>query len=362
MTVQARTLASEMEYVGQTAGSRETEVRARVSGILENRLYEEGTRVKAGTALFQIDAGTYRTQLALAEATSAVNEAKLNQAKREFERLLPLAAEKAISQKELDDARSAMETAAAGFKQSRAQVSEARLNLGYTTVSAPIAGVTGAASKSNGSLVTPGDSLLTTIVQTDPIHVHFSVPEADFLQMNKDMSSGKVTMPGKRAANGSMGFAVNIRLADGSVFPVAGKMNFASEKINTATGGFDARAYIPNPDGALRPGQFVRVMLSGASRNHAIAIPQRAVLDGQAGKMVLTLTSDNKLAPRPVELDGWKKGEWIVSKGLQVGDRVVVDGLLKAKPGMVVKAVDVAATTTGSPAIAATGLKAPHQQ
>ncbi|MES2934020.1 MAG: efflux RND transporter periplasmic adaptor subunit [Pseudomonadota bacterium] len=355
VTVQAKDKAIGFEYVGQTAGSRETEVRARISGILENRLYEEGSRVKAGTVMFQIDPGTYQNQLASAEAAAAVSEAKLNQAKREFTRLEPLAAEKAISQKEFDDAKSALETAEATLKQTRAGVNEARLNLSYTKVVAPIAGISGIASKSNGSLVTPGDSLLTTLIQTDPIYVNFSVTEADFLKLNNDVNSGKLTVPGKRASNGSMAFDVNIKLADGSIFPTSGKMNFVSERVNPSTGGFDARAQIPNPDGALRPGQFVRVMLNGASRTNAIAIPQRAVIDSPMGKMVFTVTPDDKLAPRPVELDGWANGEWIVTKGLQAGDRVLVDGFIKAHdPGMTVTPVALAAAKPADPAAAST--------
>lgn len=353
ITVQPKDLGMSYEYVGQTAGSRETEVRARISGILENRLYEEGSRVKAGTPLFQIDQGAYRTQLASAEAAAAVSEAKLNQARREAARLAPLAAEKAISQKEFDDAKSLLETSQASLKQARAQVNEARLNFGYTKVLAPISGITGTAAKSNGSLVTPTDSLLTTLVQTDPIYVNFTVSEADYLKLSKDIGSGRITLPGKRAANGSLAFDVKIKLADGSIFPRTGKLNFASEKINPANGGFDARAQIPNPDNALRPGEFVRVMLGGASRANTIAVPQRAVIDSPVGKIVFTVTPDNKLAPRPVELDGWANGEWIVTKGLQGGERVVVDGFIKAHdPGMTVKPVALPAVTA-SPAMSA---------
>jgi membrane fusion protein (multidrug efflux system) len=358
VTLQPRNIDTVFEYVGQTAGSRETEVRARISGILENRLYEEGSRVKAGTPLFQIDQGAYRTQLASAEATAGVAQAKYNQAQREFKRLAPLAAANAISQKEYDDARSAQETAEATLKQAQATVNEARLNLGYTRVVAPISGVTGIASKANGSLVTPTDSLLTTLVQTDPIYVNFSMPEADFLKLSGDVDSGRLSVPGKRAANGSLGFEIKLKLADGSVYPATGKMNFSSEKVNAATGGFDGRAQIPNPDGTLRPGQFVRITLAGAQRPNAIAIPQRSVIDGPTGKMVFTVTPDNKLAPKPVELDGWVNGEWIVTKGLAPGERVLVDGFIKAhEPGMLVTPVALQATMpvpgAASPVVAA---------
>lgn len=366
VTVQARDLPIDYEYVGQTAGIRETEVRARISGILEKRVYEEGAKVKAGQVLFQIDPGSYQTQLASAEATAGVAEAKLNQAKREFARLAPLAAEKAISQREYDDAKSNLEMAEASYKQVRAQVNEARLNLSYTRVVAPISGVTGIAAKPNGSLVTPSDSLLTTIVQTDPIYVNFSVTEADFLKMNADVANGKLKLPGKRSNNGSLAFEVRVKQADGSIFPTAGKMIFTSEKVNPNTGGFDARAEIANPDGALRPGQFVRVMLQGGSRSDAIAIPQRAVIDSPMGKMVFAVSPDNKLVPHPVELDGWSRGEWVVTKGLQSGERVLVDGFIKAHdPGMTVTPVPLgsagakAAAPSANPA-AASAAKSAH--
>ena len=354
VTVQSRDVALDFEYVGQTAGSRETEVRARVAGILESRLYEEGSRVKAGDVLFQIDPGTYRTQLASAEAAAGVAEAKLNQAKREYARLSPLAAEKAISQKEFDDAKSTLETAEASYKQMLAQVNEAKLNLGYTKVVAPIDGVTGIANKSNGNLITAADSLLTTIVQTDPVYINFSIPEADYLKVAKEVGSGKVALPGKRASNGSLAFDVQLKLADGSMFPTTGKMNFISEKVNPATGGFDARAQVANPEGNLRPGQFVRVILAGAKRSAALAVPQRAVIDGPMGKMVFVVSPDNKLIPKPVELDGWSHGEWVVTKGINNGERVLVDGFIKAhEPGMTVTPVAVSAS-----AAAATGADA----
>lgn len=366
VTVQARDLPIDYEYVGQTAGIRETEVRARISGILEKRVYEEGAKVKAGQVLFQIDPGSYQTQLASAEAAAGVAEAKLNQAKREFARLAPLAAEKAISQREYDDAKSNLEMAEASYKQVRAQVNEAKLNLSYTRVVAPISGVTGIAAKPNGSLVTPSDSLLTTIVQTDPLYVNFSVTEADFLKMNADVANGKLKLPGKRSNNGSLAFEVHVKQADGSIFPTAGKMIFTSEKVNPNTGGFDARAEIANPDGALRPGQFVRVMLQGGSRSSAISVPQRAVIDSPMGKMVFAVSPDNKLVPHPVELDGWSRGEWVVTKGLQSGERVLVDGFIKAHdPGMTVTPVPLgsagakAAAPSANPA-AASAAKSAH--
>ncbi len=356
VTVQAKAQPVELEYTGQTAGSRETEVRARVSGILQKRLYEEGALVSAGTPLFQIDPATFQNQLASSEAAVAVAQAKVNQAKRDQARLGPLAAEKAISQKEFDDSKSALESAEASLLQAQAQASDARLNLGYTKVVAPISGTTGSAAKSDGSLVSAADGLLTTIVQTNPMYVNFSVSESDLLRMTSQVKSGQLSVPGKRATNGSLGFTVSVKLADGSIYPRTGKLNYASERVNPQTGSFDMRAEISNPDGALRPGQFVRVTLSGANRPDSLSVPQRAVIDSPFGKIVFVVNKEDKLEPHPVELDGWAQGQWIVTKGLKDGDRVLVDGFIKAHdPGMLVKPVPFVpgaapGTTPGAPA------------
>jgi membrane fusion protein, multidrug efflux system len=348
ITVQAAQTSIDLEFSGQTIGSRETEVRARVPGILQKRLFEEGSVVKAGTPLFQIDSASFQNQVQSTQAAVAVAQARFSQAKRDEARLAPLVAEKAISQKEFDDARSALELAGANLRQIQAQAQEALLNLSYTKVLAPIGGVTGVAVKSEGSLLTNADSLLTQITQTDPLFVNFTIPESEFLQLNKQVNSGQLTVPGKRASNGSLGFSVKLKLADGSFSPLTGTLNFASNRVNPQTGNVDVRAQIANPDASLKPGQFVRVVLGGAIRPNVISVPQRAVIDSPFGKIVFVVSPDNKLSPRPVELDGWSKGNWIITKGLQSGERVLVEGFIKANtPGMTVKPVPyVAATTT----------------
>lgn len=348
VTVQPKDTPITFEYTGQTAGSRETEVRARVGGILQKRLFEEGSTVRAGAALFQIDPANLQTQVASTEAAIGVAEARVNQARRDNARLAPLIAEKAISQKEFDDSKSALESAEATLRQVRAQAAEAKLNLGYTRVVAPIGGVTGTAARADGSLVNSAD-MLTTIVQVNPIYVNFSVSEGDMLKLNKQIAAGQVAVPGGKTNNGSAAFAVTVKLSDGTTWPKQGKMNFASEKLNPATGSYDARAEIPNPDGSLRPGQFVRVVLGGASRTQSITVPQRAIIDSPMGKIVFKVSPDNKLVPQPVEIDAWTNGEWIVTKGLKAGERVMVDGVIKAHdPGMTVTPVPFVPGTAGA--------------
>ena len=356
ITVQASSQPVVLEYAGQTAGSRETEVRARVAGILQRRLFAEGATVKAGQPLFQIDPANFQTQATSMDASVALARARVDQARRDQARLVPLIAEKAISQKEFDDSKSALEIAEATLRQTQAQAAEAQLNLGYTKVIAPIGGITTTANKSDGSLVSAADSLLTTIIQTDPIYVNFSVAESDFISLNKRVKEGKLNVPAQRANSGNLGFNVQVKLADGSLHPQAGKLNFSGQRVNPQTGSIDVRAEIPNSDGSLRPGQFVRVLLGGATRPDTISVPQRAVIDSPFGKIVFKVTPDNKLAPQPVELDGWTGGNWVITKGLQNGDRVLVEGFIKAnQPGMTVKVVPyvAAAATGGAPAPAA---------
>ena len=356
ITVSSQAQPVEMEYTGQTVGSRETEVRARVSGIVQKRIYTEGAVVKAGQVLFELDPATFRNQLAAAEANVAVAQARVNQTQRDQARLTPLVAEAAVSQREFDDSKSAAESARATLQQATAQANEARLNLGYTQVTAPISGTTGISNKADGSLVGGTDTLLTTIVQTNPMLVNFSVSEADLLRMNQQLNAGQLNVPGKRATNGSLGFTVKVKLADGSVYPMAGKLNFASERVNPATGSFDMRAELPNPDGVLRPGQFVRVFLSGATRPASLSVPQRAVIDSPFGKIVFVVNKEDKLEPHPVELDAWTQGNWIVTKGLKDGDRVLVEGFIKAHdPGMLVKPVPYVPAAVGAPGGAASG-------
>lgn len=324
----------EFEFPAQTAGSREVEVRARVTGILLKRNYEEGARVRAGQSLFTIDPAPFEAAVARAEAEAASAQAAHAQAARNAKRYKPLFEAKAASQKDYDDAVSAEEIAGASLKAARARLEEARLNLSYTRVESPIAGITSRALKSEGSLVSGPDVLLTTVTQSDPIYVNFGLSEAELARLQRDRAAGTLVLPEEGR------FEVALRLEDGSTYARPGRLAFSDERISPATGTADARAELPNPDGLLRPGQFVRVVLKGAVRPAAIAVPQRAVMEGPQGKMVYVLGAEGKAEPRPVAVGEWTGKDWVVTSGLKAGDKVIVDGLMKVFPGAPVQVGD----------------------
>lgn len=351
MTVETRDVPVAYEYVAQTAGYREVEVRARVNGILLKRNYAEGAVVKKGDSLFTIDPEPFRVAYARTEADLAVAEARLAQAKREAARLRPVLESKAISQKELDDAVSSEQIAEAEVKSVRARLNEARLNLEYTRVESQITGTTSRSVASEGTLVSGPGVLLTTVTQTDPMYVIFGIPDRERLAMRRDVEAGRLKIPdGGR-------FQVTVKLADGSLYATPGVLNFADVRVNAQTGTSEARAEIANPGGLLRPGEFARVMLAGAVRPGAIVIPQRAVLESPKGKFAYIVNAESKAEPRPLDVGDWTRGGWVINAGLKSGDRVIVDGVLKIGPGAPVKIADDAA----APAAPA-GKKAPEDK
>jgi membrane fusion protein (multidrug efflux system) len=348
MTVETRDVPVAYEYVAQTAGYREVEVRARVNGILLKRNYAEGAVVKKGDSLFTIDPEPFRVAYARTEADLAVAEARLAQAKREAARLRPVLESKAISQKELDDAVSSEQIAEAEVKSVRARLNEARLNLEYTRVESPITGTTSRSVASEGTLVSGPGVLLTTVTQTDPMNVIFGIPDRERLAMRRDVEAGRLKIPdGGR-------FQVTVKLADGSLYARPGVLNFADVRVNAQTGTSEARADIANPGGLLRPGEFARVVLAGAVRPGAIVIPQRAVLESPKGKFAYIVNAESKAEPRPLEVGDWTSDGWVINSGLKPGDKVIVDGVMKIGPGAPVKIADDAA----APAAPA-GKKAP---
>jgi membrane fusion protein (multidrug efflux system) len=346
-TVEPRDVAVSYEYVAQTAGYREVEVRARVTGILVKRNYQEGAIVKQGQSLFTIDPVPFQVALARAEADLGVAEARLAQAKRESARLKPVIEAKAASQKELDDAVSAEQVAEAEVKSIRARLAEAKLNLDYSRVESPISGIASRAVASEGTLVSGPSVLLTTVTQTDPMYVLFGVPDREFLAMRRDIEAGRLKLP----ADGR--FKATLKLSDGSAYRREGVLNFRDVRVNSQTGSSEARAEFSNPGGALRAGEFARIVLHGAVRPGAIVVPQRAVMESPKGKYVYIIDAENKSQIRPVEAGDWTADGWIINGGIKPGDRVVVDGVVKLSlmpPGVPVQIVDGAAPADGKSA------------
>ncbi len=333
LEVQPQKLPNSVEVMAQTEGARETEVRARVAGILVKRLYQEGETVKAGQPLFQIDRSSY--EIALAEA-----KAKAEQTSREMHRLKSLIEAKAISQKEYDDASSANAIAQAALRQ-------AELNLSWTTVTAPVSGTTGRAAKSEGNLITAGaDSLLTSIYQSNPIWVRFSLGDSDLAKL----AGGRVT---NKNVSG-----VELILADGTVYPKTGKLNFLASNIDTTLGTQALRAEFDNHDNQLLPGQFVRIRLLTGERDGVFLVPQSAVVQTEQGPLVMLAGEGDKVAPRPVQAGEWRGKDWVILGGLKAGDKVIIDNLIKLRPGAPV-APHGPGEKPGAPAPAKDGAAAP---
>ncbi|KUE81767.1 hemolysin D [Aeromonas schubertii] len=323
------------EMVGETAGYREIEVRARVSGILLKRTYVEGQPVSAGQELFLIDPEPYQVALEQAKGVLAQESARLNKARADRDRIIPLFKKQVVSRKDYDDAIANYEASVASYQSAEAKVKEAAINLGYTKVTAPIDGMASKSSQSEGSLLsTSGDSsLLTTITQYNPLYVNFSYSEQDRLNFEKSVKSGKIE------AKSATDWRTHIQLADGSTYPEAGKLNFSDTRVDPATGTIRARAIFDNKDGALLPGQFVRLTIDLGTRKNAIVVPPRAIVQSQADRLVMVVDGDDKVTPRPVKLGPTISSGIIIDSGLQAGDRFIVEGLMKARPGAVVKPV-----------------------
>lgn len=344
LTVESRDVPVRYEYVAQTAGFREVEVRARVTGILMQRGYREGATVARGQSLFTIDPAPFQVALAKAEADLAVADVRLAQARREVARLKPVREAKAVSQKELDDSTSAEQVAEAEVLSARARVAEAKLNLSYTRVESPINGVASRAIVSEGALVSGPNVLLTTVTQTDPMYVIFGIPDREHLALRRDVEAGRLKLPADRR------FQAKVKLSDGTMYAEVGQLNFTDVRVSTQTGTSEARAEFSNKNNMLRSGEFVRISLDGAVRPNAIVVPQRAVLDSPKGKFVYVVNADNKAEPRPVEVGEWASEGWVVNGGLKPGERVITDGVMKIGPGAPVQVVD-----SNAPADAAKG-------
>lgn len=325
-----------IEYPAQVAGSLEIQVRAQVGGILQARLFDEGAYVKQGTQLFQIDPKTYEVALQKAEGALAQAQSEENRTRRDFERMKKLRAENAVSQKDYDDSLSAYEAAQASVKVARAGVNDAKINLEYTRVLAPISGITGKEAQSVGSLISPaGNGLLTTMVQIDPLWVNFSMPSAQFYKLASGFTSGKIVLDEK----GKSPIYVEAVTSDGRVYPEKGSIIFFDSTEDVKTASLAVKAQFPNPKNQrmLMPGQFVRVRVVGATYKDAVLIPSSAVLSTPTGNLVYVVGEDGALKAVPITAQ-LQDNLYIVSDGLQGGETVVSSGLIKLRPGMKVSA------------------------
>lgn len=334
------------ELPGRTEASRIAQVRARVAGIVQKRLFSEGSDVKAGQPLFRIDDAPYRATLAAAQATLARAEANLMQTRAQAERYKPLAEANAVSQQEYVAAQAAFKQAEADVASAKAAVQTAQINLGYAAVNAPIAGRIGRALVTEGALVGQGEATqLAVVQQVDPLYVNFTQSAAEVLRLRAAIAAGRVK--GQGAA-----VPVTVLLDDAGVPPQRGRLLFSDLSVDPSSDQVTLRAELPNPNGALLPGLYVRVRLEQAQLPAAILLPQQAVQRGSAGDTVLVVDADGKVASRPVKVSLGQNRQWVVLEGLQGGEQVVVDGFQKVRPNAVVKPVPWQAASASAPAAA----------
>jgi membrane fusion protein (multidrug efflux system) len=334
VTVAPKSLTVTNELPGRLEASRTAQVRARAGGIVLKRTFREGSDVKAGDILFRIDPAPFRATYESTQATLAKAEANLAQANLKAQRYKPLVEINAISKQEYDDALTAQKQAAADVATAKAARQTASLNLGYATVTAPISGRVGRAQVTEGALVGVGEATpLATIQQVDPIYVNLTQSSTEVLRLQRAMASGQLTSVGKGQAK------ITLLTEDGRPYPHSGKLLFSDLSVDESSGSITLRAEFPNPDRFLLPGMYVRAQLGQAVNEQAITVPQQAVIRDQEGASVMVVDGNGKVTAQPVKADSAQGDTWIVSQGLKAGDRVIVEGLQKVKPGATVKPV-----------------------
>ncbi|MFN3737053.1 efflux RND transporter periplasmic adaptor subunit [Hydrogenophaga sp.] len=334
VTVQLGEVGLLNELPGRLEASRVAQVRARAAGILQKRLFREGSDVKAGQALFSIDAAPYEAALQSARASLARAEANLAQSKALAERYAPLVKENAVSQQEYANAVAAQKAAEADVAAGKAAVQTASINLGYASVTAPISGRIGRALVTEGALVGQGEATqLALIQQIHPMYVNFTQSASEVYRLKRALAAGQLKGAGQEAAS------VKVVLEDGTEYSKPGRLLFSDLTVDSATGQITLRAEVPNAEGTLLPGLYVRVRLEQATAVNAIALPQQAVTRSAQGDSVMVVDAEGKVAPRPVKVSGQQNGQWIVTDGLKAGEQVMVDGFQKLRPGVAVKAV-----------------------
>lgn len=346
MTVQPQAVALTTELSGRTAPHLIAEVRPQVGGIIKKRLFTEGSDVKAGQVLYQIDPASYEAALASAKANQARAEATLGSARLKAERYQDLVKIKAVSQQDNDEAQAAMKQAEADVAATKAAVETARINLAYTRIIAPISGRIGRSAVTEGALVTASQAAaLATIQQLGSIYVDVTQTSAELLRLKKNLASGLLKKSGADQAK------ARLVLEDGSAYPQAGVLKFSEVTVDQSTGSVTLRAVFPNQNQMLLPGMFVRAVLEEGTVPDGILIPQRGVTRNPKGEpMVMLVGAEEKVEPRPIKVVRTVGDAWLVSEGLKAGDRVILEGLQKARPGTPVKAVPFGAKPETAPA------------
>lgn len=334
MVVQTQRAALTTELSGRTAPHMIAEVRPQVGGIIKKRLFTEGSDVKAGQVLYQIDPASYDASLASARANQARAEATLGAARLKAERYLDLVKIKAVSQQDNDDAQASLKQAEADLAFTKAAVETARINLAYTRITAPISGRIGRSSITDGALVTASQvTALATIQQLDTMFVDVTQSSAELLALKRNLASGVMK---KDVANAQA--RVKLLLEDGSAYPLTGVLKFSEVTVDQSTGSITLRAIFPNPKQILLPGMFVRAVLEEGVNEQAILVPQRGVTRNPKGDaMVMLVGADEKVAPQTIQVVRTIGEDWLVSDGLRAGDRVILEGIQKARPGTPVK-------------------------
>lgn len=334
MSVKAETVPMSFDHIGVTEASKTVEIRSRVSGFLETRDFKEGSMVQKGATLFTIDRRSFKADLEIANAQVEQAQAQLRLADQEVKRLESVKTPGAVAQSDLDKQIADQASATAALHLAKAQRDKAELELGYTTVKAPLTGYIGKALKEIGSYVDDAqNSLLAEMRQVDPIYVSFKMSESDFLSWRRDVASGALVLAGGKKPY------VEITLVDGSKYHRRGTLNFESTVVDEQTGTVELRASFPNPDSLLKPGQFVTAHMDGWQRPNTIVIPQRAVSESPQGAYVYVVGADDKAELRPIKPGKWSGDNWIINSGLKAGEKVIVEGLIRVQPGIPVKPV-----------------------
>lgn len=342
LTLKPQTIPLTGEFVGTTAGFREVEIRAQVSGILLKKDYTEGQIVEKGKRLFQIDPAPYQAALNQAKGTLAQAQARNYQAKLDNDRFIKLYKEDAVSKKERDDAVAAYRAAQGDLEAAKALVDNAEINLGYTTVTAPITGAVSEESFSEGNLINVGQTL-TNMVQIDPIYVNFSIPSTDALRYQDMMRKGLLVPPPDNR------FDVDIKLSDGSMHTGQGTVNFIDPRVDLATSSIKARAQLDNKGKSILPGQFARVYMKGYVLKNILAVPKRAVLNTQDGPIIYVVNKDNIAEKRPFKMEMALNSDYILQEGASPNEKIILEGIQKVRPGGHVTIVEENKDSTPAP-------------